>query len=137
MLYSIPTGWDLASHEFQTSNSTAVILARAWPDQQTAPPQPPHRVLTGTANWAFSDTSCYPGIAASLCACLCHSLNLCPLHNSWNELKLLSGCFPLALKDSSALFFPQSQQNIENGLHGKCEKWFLCKLEVMSAKLIC
>lgn len=102
------------------------ILARAWLDQQTAPPKPPCRVLMGTANWAFSDTSCYPGIAVSLCACLCHSLNLCSLHNSWNELKLLLGCFPLALKNSSAFVFPSVTAK-----HRKWSTWKMWKMVSM------
>lgn len=94
--HSFPTGWDLTSHEFQTSDFAVVsfllepglVSKRLHPSLHTEVP-------SGTANRAFSATSCYPGITASLCACLCHSLNLCLLHSSWNELKWLSGCFLL------------------------------------------
>lgn len=72
-----------------------ILLAGAWPGQERLHPSLHTEVPSGTANQAFSDTSCYSGITAFLCACLCHSLNLCLLHSSWNELKWLSGCFLL------------------------------------------
>lgn len=70
------------------------ILVRVWPDEQTAPPQPPRRVLTGTANRALSGVSCYAGIAASLCAFGTPWISACctALGRSRSDFRMFSSC---------------------------------------------
>lgn len=100
------------------------ILARVWPDEQTAPPS------LRAEFWRGQQTGLFQVSAATLASlplfvplALPESL---PAAQLLEGVEVTFGCFPLALKDSSSLLFPQSQQNTENGLHGKREKWFLC-----------
>lgn len=113
-------------------NPCSSLAWSAW-----APPQPPRRAITGTANGAFQT----PAVSlASLLPSLHVPLSFpesLPAAQLLESVKITFGMFSSCLKGLIALFFPQSQQNIENGLHGKRERWFLCKLKVMSAKLIC
>lgn len=114
-----------------------IFLAGTWPDQHSLP-QPPCRGTNRNSKLAFFR---YQLLTWHPCFPLCTPLSFTesvPAEQLLEWVKMTFGMFSLALKDSSALFFfPQSQQNIENDLPRKCEKWFPCKLKVMSAKLIC
>lgn len=138
LLYSFPTGWDLTSHKFQTSNFTAVSsLLEPGLVRNGSTPASTRRYHQEQQTRLFQIPAVtLASLLSSVHAFVIHWISACctALGMSWNDFRDVFSCLKGLI---CFVFSPQSQQNVENGLHGKYEKWFPCKLEVMSAKLIC